>query len=77
VARRLRETDSAEIRDAFGALSRVRSPADVERLVEESATLRSPGFLTALRRYHMRTMLEMTDEQQRQSLLNMPDEART
>jgi hypothetical protein len=77
VARRLRGRDSAEIRDAFGALSRVRFAADVERLVEEWATLRSPGFLTALRRYHTRTMPGMTDERQRQSFPNMSEEART
>src|SRR4051794_2630505 len=62
VARRLGGTDPADIRDAFGALSRVRSPADVRHLVEELPTLGSPAFLTALRHDYMRAVPEITDQ---------------
>jgi hypothetical protein len=74
VARRLCGTDPAEIRDAFGALFRVRSPADVRRLVEESPTVRSPAFLTALRLNYMRAVPEMTDQRLRESFLHIYDD---
>jgi hypothetical protein len=50
VARRLSGTDPAEIRDAFGALFRVHSPADVRRLVDRvlAEVSLTPGCLVKL-----------------------------